>query len=231
MNALHCLAEGFSWLLRPGIRRFIFIPLLINCMLFSVGSYTAFHYGNIWIHYFLPQWLAWLHWLLYPLIAITLVIVIFYTFSLVANLIAAPFNSLLAEAVEKMETGNLTAIQQPLWQEIVTSVGQEIHKILYFLSLAIPTFIIGLILPPFAPIIWFCYSAWCAALQYMDYPMTNHGIAFRKQRQLLRARRIDSLGYGGIVTFMTTIPLLNLIAMPVSVIAATLYYCRHIRHS
>ena len=88
--------------------------------------------------------------------------------------------------------------------------------------------ILALILPPLAPLLWFTYTAWCAALQYLDYPMANHGIRFHDQRTRLRQHRGDSLACGGAISLLTTVPLLNLIAMPVGVIAATLYWCRHL---
>ena len=146
-----------------------------------------------------------------------------------ANLIAAPFNSLLAAAVEKTERGEPEPPAQPLWRDILASLIQEIHKALYFLALAVPTLILALILPPLAPVLWFAYAAWCAALQYLDYPMANNGIPFREQRRRLRQQRGNSLAYGSGVSLMTTVPLLNLIAMPVGVIAATLYWVRYLR--
>ena len=229
MNALACLAEAFAWLIRPGIRRFILLPLAVNITLFAAGSYAAWHYSTTFIDHLLPGWLAWLHWLLYPLVALTLLILTYATFALMANLIAAPFNSLLAAAVEKAERGEPEPPVQPLWRDILASIAQEIHKALYFLALAIPTLILALILPPLAPVLWFAYAAWCAALQYLDYPMANNGIPFREQRRRLRQQRGNSLAYGSGVSLMTTVPLLNLIAMPVGVIAATLYWVRYLR--
>ena len=105
MKALHCLAEAFTWLFRPGIRRYILLPLVVNIILFTAGSYAAWHYSTTLIDRLLPDWLAWLDWLLYPLIGLTLLILTYATFALMANLIAAPFNSLLAAAVEKAERG------------------------------------------------------------------------------------------------------------------------------
>ena len=99
MKALHCLAEAFTWLFRPGIRRYILLPLAVNIILFTAGSYAAWHYSTTLIDRLLPDWLAWLDWLLYPLIGLTLLILTYATFALMANLIAAPFNSLLAAAV------------------------------------------------------------------------------------------------------------------------------------
>ena len=109
------------------------------------------------------------------------------------------------------------------------SLIQELHKLLYFLALALPTLILALILPPFAPVLWFLYTAWCAALQYLDYPMANNAVPFRAQRARLRQNRADTLACGGAISLLTTIPVLNLVAMPVGVIAATLYWCRHLR--
>ena len=43
MNALNCITEAFAWLFRPGIRRFILLPLAVNIVLFAAGSYAAFH--------------------------------------------------------------------------------------------------------------------------------------------------------------------------------------------
>ena len=229
MNALNCITEAFAWLFRPGIRRFILLPLAVNIVLFAAGSYAAFHYGDALITAFLPGWLAWLHGLLYPLIAITLLILTWYGFSLMANLIAAPFNSLLAAAVEKAERDDPAPPELPLWRDILADIMQEIHKALYFLALAVPTLVLALLLPPLAPVLWFAYAAWCAALQYLDYPMANNGIPFHEERRLLRQRRGESLAYGGAVSLMTTVPVLNLIAMPVGVIAATLYWVRHLR--
>ena len=79
----------------------------MNITLFAAGSYAAFHYSDALVESLLPGWLAWLHWLLYPLLAVALLILTYYSFSLMANLIAAPFNSLLAAAVEKAERDQL----------------------------------------------------------------------------------------------------------------------------
>ena len=229
MNALACLAEAFAWLIRPGIRRFILLPLAVNITLFAAGSYAAFHYSDALVESLLPGWLAWLHWLLYPLLAVALLILTYYSFSLMANLIAAPFNSLLAAAVEKIERVDPSPPATPLWRDILMSLIQELHKLLYFLALALPTLILALILPPLAPVLWFLYTAWCAALQYLDYPMANNAVPFRAQRARLRQNRADTLACGGAISLLTTIPVLNLVAMPVGVIAATLYWCRHLR--
>ena len=58
-------------------------------------------------------------------------------------------------------------------------------------------------------------------IEYVDYPMANHLLHFSTQRRLLRSRRFLALGFGGGSLLLTMIPLLNFLAMPVSVAGAT----------
>ena len=48
----------------------------------------------------LPDWLDWLAFVLVPLAVLAGLTVMFFSFTLLANFIASPFNGLLAEAVE-----------------------------------------------------------------------------------------------------------------------------------
>jgi CysZ protein len=56
-----------------------------------------------------PDWLGWLEWLLWPVFILALLIIVFYSFTLIANLIASPFNGLLAEKTEALLTGRSLA--------------------------------------------------------------------------------------------------------------------------
>ena len=149
----------------------------------------------------LPAWLNWLRYLFWPLFAVAGVLIIFYTFSLITNLIAAPFNGMLAEAVEKHLTGQ--AIETGGWQafakDFIPSILSELRKLLYFLLRALPLGILflipGIIIA--APFIWGLFSAWMLAIEYIDYPMANHLLHFSTQRKLLRQRRLLSYGFGG----------------------------------
>ncbi len=58
--------------------------------------------------------------------------------------------------------------------------------------------------------------------------MANNGIPFRQQRQILKTTPLNTLSFGSLTTLLMSIPLLNLIIMPASVIGATLYWSRHL---
>lgn len=229
---------GITWLTRPRLRRYVIVPLLVNTVLFAGAVWWSFtEFGELMdrlldrlVGWF-PDWLDWLAtvlvWLSWPLFAVAILLVVFYTFTLLANLLASPFNGLLSERVEDLADPDRTRPQgRPLWQEVAIAPASEIRKLVYFLVRAVPLLLLFLIpvVNVAAPVIWVVFGAWMLALQYADYPLGNHGIPFRQQRRILAERRMLALGFGAAVLVITLIPVLNFVAMPASVIGATLMW-------
>jgi len=98
------LLRGMRLITQLGFRRFVFMPLLINILVFSAAiwyGFSRFKSFLAWMESELLSWLQWLDWFLWPMFILALVVFVFYSFTLVANLLAAPFNGLLAEKVER----------------------------------------------------------------------------------------------------------------------------------
>lgn len=233
------LREGLGLMRRPGLRRYVAVPLLVSVVLFSAAILAGIHWLEIllaWLLGWLPSWLDWLQYLLWPLFALTGVLLVFYTFSLLTNLVAAPFNGLLAEAVERHLDGQSMEDAggwKALLADIVPSLLSELRKLLYMVLRAIPLGLLFLI-PPVnlaAPFLWALFSAWMLVIEYMDYPMGNHRLRFPDQRKRLRGRRLLSLGFGGASLLMTMIPVVNFLAMPASVAGATAMWVREFKQS
>ena len=222
---------GLRWLPKSGLRHFVAIPLLINIVLFGAGiwwTHGQFEYFDQALQEWLPTWLNWLHWLIWPIFALTVVVAVFYSFSVVANLLAAPFNSLLAERVERLaQPANAhRPVTDLSWKELVLSPLAGLNRLLYFIGWAIPLLLLSFVpvVNVAAPVLWMLFSAWMLALEYADYPLGNRGLSFRDQRCLLRQHWPLTLGFGGMVLLLTLIPLLNFLVMPAAVIGATLMW-------
>ncbi|QIK37491.1 sulfate transporter CysZ [Caldichromatium japonicum] len=228
------LIQGLRLLVRPGIKRFVLIPLGVNILVFAAAIALAiqqFRHWLGWLESSLPTWLNWLDWLLWPFIILALALVVFFTFGLVANLLAAPFNGLLAEKVERLLTGRFIVQegdQGRFWAELIPSLVDELRKLVYALFWTLP-FLALLSVPVVGAILWFGYTAWMLAVEYNDYPMGNHGLRFKEIRQRLRQHLGLSLGFGGAAAAMSMIPGLNLLLMPAAVAGATLMWVREFR--
>ncbi len=220
------LWRGFRLITQRSLRRYVVLPLTINIALFGALIWYGADRFSAFIDGLLPSWLEWLHWLLWPLFAITVLIAAFYTFTLVANLISAPFNALLAAQVERLLATNKSNGESGPSFTIVQSLVHEVKKFLFLLGWALPLGVLFLIpgLNLLAPFAWLLFSAWMLAVEYCDYAMANHGIPFAEQRRLLRKKPFLNLGFGGATLFATGIPLLNLFAIPAAVAGATLLW-------
>ena len=227
-SGAHYLLEGLRLIRQPGLRRYVIIPLLISTLVFAGAIFGI----SIWLESlinwmlsYLPAWLDWLRYLLWPLFSIAGVLIIFYSFSILTNLLAAPFNGMLAEAVEQYLTGQTidTGGWKALMKDVLPSIASELRKLLYFIVRAAPLGLLFLIpgINLAAPFIWALFSAWMLTIEYLDYPMANHLLHFSEQKRLLRQRKLLSYGFGGSSLLMTMIPVVNFFAMPVSVAGAT----------
>lgn len=222
-----CLFEGYGLIARPGLRRFVLIPLAINTVLFGglilwLGSYLDGLMARL-----LPGWLNWLEWLLWPLFALTVILLGFFVFTMLANILSAPFNGLLAERVEQHLTGRAPPDGQGglagALLELPATIGDELRKLAYFAGWALLLLacffipVVNLALPA----LWFLFGAWSLALEFVDFPLGNHGLEFREQRAWLRRRRGPAMGFGAATMLATLVPVLNFALMPAAVAGAT----------
>ncbi len=223
------LLRGFSLIFKPGLRSYVVVPLLINIVLFSILILVGAQQFNRLMLWLLPEWLAWLRGLLWPLFALTISGIAFFTFLTVCNLIAAPFNGLLAERVEERLRGRVKNPPLQLTQVLSTFIPaliSELNKIMYFALRALPLLILFLIpgVNIIASVLWMIFSAWILALEYADFPMGNHDIKFAEQRVLLQKKRFMVWGFGAAILLLLMIPIVNFLAMPTAVVGATVMW-------
>jgi CysZ protein len=229
---------GIKLALTPGLRRFVIMPLLINILLIGAALYYVLQQMDGWITdilSYVPDFLSWLSYLLWPLMIVSILVTSMYYFSTLTNIIASPFNGLLAEKVEQTLTGQSIDVQEGVagfFKDIPRIFAREWRKLIYTLPKAIGLFILILI-PAIGqtagPILWLIFSAWMCAIQYCDYPFDNHKVPFNDMRFALKAKQGKAYGFGLLVTLFTTIPVLNLVIMPVAVCGATAMWVNEFR--
>lgn len=228
------LREGLKLVLSPGLRLFVLLPLAINLVLFVGLIYFAGHQFSLWVDHLmptLPSWLGFLNYLLWPLFVVLVTLMVFFTFTMLANIIAAPFNGFLSEKVEVVVRGtdDFPAFS---WGELIAMVprtlAREMRKLGYFLPRAIGLFILSFIpvVNLIAAPLWLLFGVWMMAIQYIDYPADNHKLGWNEMLAWLRQKRWQSMSFGGIVYLVLLVPVVNLLMMPAAVAGATLFWVR-----
>jgi CysZ protein len=231
IKGAHYFLDGLKLIFQPGLRRYVFIPLTINIILFVTMFFIAKHYMtefNVWFENHIPQWLNWLGGVLWILFFISFVLIMLYTFVTFANLISAPFNSLLSEKVEFILTGKKLEDRSliTICKDIPRIIGRQFAIIGYYLPRAFLLLILFFI--PIVQIVaaglWFLFNAWFMSLQYLDYPTDNHQIPLRDVRTWIRVRRGSSFCFGLSVLIASMIPIVNFFVVPAAVAGATKFF-------
>ena len=226
------LREGLKMVLSPGLRRFVLLPLTVNLLLFAALITVAVQQFNVLLDALLPalpSWLSFLEYLIWPLFVVLVLVLVFFTFTMLANIIAAPFNGFLAEKVEVVARGE-DHFPPFSWGELAAmvprTVGRELRKLGYFLPraavLLVLTFIpvVNLVATP----LWILFGVWMMAIQYIDYPADNNKMSWQAMLTWLREKRWASLSFGGITYLALMVPGLNILMMPAAVAGATLFW-------
>ncbi|HIP81950.1 MAG TPA: sulfate transporter CysZ, partial [Leucothrix mucor] len=113
------------------------------------------------------------------------------------------------------------------------TMNSELKKVLYMLKW-MPVLLIISIIPVvnfIAPFAWAAYGAWMLTLQYTDYSMGNHELYIKDELPLLRQNRAMALGFGGMLTLLMMIPVVNFFVMPVGVAGGTKFWVKKLSNS
>jgi CysZ protein len=228
--------EGFSFgysgvrlIFQRDMLRWVLVPFCLSVIICGAGLLAIGlflyeqidHYLGLWPSYFR-------NFILWFLICTLSSSISFLLFAL-SNLLAAPFNSQLSAAVEYKLGNSNSSGNMGLMKSIkvgLASMGAEIRKLSCFLKIGLPLLILTLIPGPslFAPIAWVWFGSWMLSLEYIDYPLSNHGRDFPESKNYAARERGLTLGLGFALTIITLIPLVNCVAMPAGVAAGTNFY-------
>ncbi|MEX1220860.1 MAG: sulfate transporter CysZ [Idiomarina sp.] len=233
-NGMAYFMRGFDLITTKGLKRFVIIPVLANLILFSLAVMWLVDRMTVWMQSimdWLPGYFQWLEYLLWPLFVVVILLTFGLLFNTLTNWIAAPFNGLLAEKVERHLTGQTIddAGLFDIVKDTPRTLAREFQKLLYFIPRSLGFFLLALLLPVVGQVIWLAWTAWMMAIQYLDYPFDNHKLPFGHMRQQLKQQRGKSFSFGAIVAVVTMVPLINFIVMPVAICGATALWVDHYR--
>jgi uncharacterized protein involved in cysteine biosynthesis len=153
---------------------------------------------------------------------------------LAASVIAAPFHDALAARVERLVTGALDDRSGTgaagLVREALRSVREELRKISFFIAVVAPLTLIGFLVPGAqlvcGPAV-FAFTVFFLPLDYASYTLDRRQVPFAERRRWIVSRAPLMGGFGLAAFLACAVPFLNLLAMPLLVVAGTLLVLRH----
>lgn len=234
MTGLDCFLDGFSLIRQPGLRRYFIVPMLINTAVLLLLAGFSYQYFNSWIDLIMgwfPDWMSALYWLVWIIALLVVLVLVLFLFTFIANIIASPFNALLSIKVEERLTGSPPVSNVSIWMVLPRTVAREVMKLLYVIPRLLFLVILTLIpvVNTISPFLWVLFGAWMMAIQYADYGADNNDLSFSELKDRLRDCRMDAVMFGLPAYLLLTVPVVNLVLMPVGVAGGTRFWVEHLK--
>lgn len=230
------------------LRPFVVMPVIINGLV-GIGLYTA---GLWWgrrvidgwtttlINWIEPAWLDRVVQALMPVIQGGLLVFLFVVLGLLllqfGSILGAPFYGQLTEKLESLYLGPDGATPQALdsgnaLQDIWRAILFELKKLLLIVGGGGLLFFANFV-PGFGPLITtggsLSLAVMLVCLDMLDAPLERRRLGFRQKLSIILRCLPASGSFGLICLGLVSIPLMNLLAIPLCVSAGTLFFCDRI---
>ena len=206
------------------------LPFVITLFLYGIGFYFFSENVETWLQ---RLWhldpgrsagvMGWLYWayihvvkfLLYCL----LLVVVFYTFIVISNIVASPFYDFISTKYEKqtlvggVESESYLTISA---SSVIRIVFEEVKKALF--AAAVP---IGLVfVPMIGPVLSFFSASVLISWDFVDYSLARRSPFFSSRLKAIWRHKFFLFGYG----CPLVIPFLGLLVLPFAILGATILY-------
>lgn len=234
---------------KPGLWQYLIIPILINVVLGSV-LYGGFLYwgwqgietltvqlsqGFDQLIADLPNWLSFLEyiilflsWLLRVLLTIALFAMIGFLLLQFGSVIGSPWYGKLSEQVEKLRLGEVTIIDVGIFKDIGRALLFELKKLLLALVVGTILFLIGFF-PGAGGIVTtvggITLTATLVCLDCFDSTLERRRLSFREKLKTVYRNLPASGTFSLLCLALISVPLLNLLTIPLCIMAGTLFLC------
>jgi CysZ protein len=235
--------RGFSYPLRavkflgqkPGLLKYLAIPFAINLLVFSLSVYFGLDLFDHLLQAYAPSTEVWYGMILYYLawaVALLLTTVaVFFSFTVVGNLIASPFNELLSERTEILKSGPLPSERFTIgrfWSEAKRALLVEIKKLIFFVVVMLLLLAVNLI-PGIGQAIYAVaaplFTLFFLVIEYMAFVLMRKQLSFAEQRRYITRQPLLMLGFACAVFCLLAIPFVQFFCIPLAVVGATLLWC------
>jgi CysZ protein len=192
----------------------------------------------------LPHWatylLGWLPWVatvtdevLQGVLAVALLILFGLLLVQFGAILGAPWYGNLTEQIEHLRLGQLPVATPSLGralQDIWRAIAFQLKKLVLMVAIAIPLFLLNFVPLPFvmqgiSGMGWLLLAATLVGLDFLDAPLERRRLSFRTKVGLFGRNLPASASFSLVCLGLVSIPLLNLLAVPLCVAAGTLFCC------
>lgn len=217
----------------PRLWPYIIMPVVVNAVvavLLYVGLLIPGWNSIDGLMAALPTWLAVLEVVFRVILVVGLVIVTALLLVQFGVILGSPWYGQLSEQLEILRLGNVPPSSGGnFFSDIWRSILFELKKLTLTLGVGCGLAVMGLALPGIGALIasigGISLSVAMLCLDFFDPPLERRRFGFRAKLAMVFRYFPGSAGFGLLCLALVSVPLLNLITIPICVTAGTLYVC------
>lgn len=194
-----------------------------------------------WLDKFLsnvPDWLSFLNYVdnaLIPILRFLLILFLLLATGIVLMqfgvIFGAPWYGKLSEEIETLRNGKLTVVEVGFLRDIGRAILFEVKKLLLTVSVGICLLFLGLF-PVFGTLLttigWIALAGTFVCLDFFDGALERRKIKFSQKLKIIYSNVPATASFGLVSLALISIPLVNLLTIPLCIAAGTLFVCDRI---
>ncbi|MGF1540044.1 MAG: EI24 domain-containing protein [Pleurocapsa sp.] len=237
---------------KPGLFKYIIVPILVNIImaiaLYSGLLFLGFQFVDevkidlsLWLNQIiadLPQWLKFLSYsvsvLIFFIRFLLIIILLVATGFLLTQfgvLLGAPWYGQLSEQLEKIRTGKVEIIEINILSDLGRAILYELKKLVLIILVGIPLLLLSLfpgVGTIISTLVSLALTVTIVCLDFLDSSLERRRLKFRKKLRIVFKSLPASGSFGLVCLGLISIPLLNLVTIPLCVASGTLFVCDRI---
>jgi CysZ protein len=236
----------------PSLWGYVAIPILVNFVVGFVlyGGLVFFGWDSIegvitnlshWLDTLIAQLPAGLGllkyliigigFLLHFLLVVGLLLIIGFVLVQFGVLLGAPWYGQLSEQLEEIRTGQLHTLEVGIVRDISRALLFELKKLVLVVGVGLPLLLLNLapgIGTLAATVGGVTLAATIVCLDFLDAPLERRRLGFREKLGIVFQSLPASASFSLICLGLVSVPLLNLLTIPLCVASGTLFFCDRI---
>ncbi|MEL6929293.1 MAG: EI24 domain-containing protein [Cyanobacteria bacterium J06600_6] len=238
-----------TFIKNPQLIKYIAIPILVNIVV-AIALYSGLLYFGwqiidgvqgdvtIWLNQMigsLPDWLGFLKYGVSGLIVILrfllgaiLLVATGFLLTQFGVLLGAPWYGQLSEKLEKYRTGKVELIELNIFSDLGRAILYELKKLVLIAAVGIPLLLInffpgiGTLISSIGSLI---LTTTIVCMDFLDSCLERRRLKFRQKLKVVFKNLPASGSFGLVCLALISIPLVNLVTIPLCVASGTLFIC------
>jgi len=223
-NPLYHIVWGIRFFFL-GIRTLVGNPVLLSLslipMLLTLALLLGLAVAGAWIvgRFLGDALVADLRIVAQVLMFLLALLIAFFFYLPIARVLLAPFAEALSRRAHAINTGQAAGANNLGWAR---AMWEGLKLVAFQAVIALAALALGLAFPPVGAPVGIAVAIFLGGLDFFDVPLSTRGLRLRKKLGIIWRNKSLALGFGVATYLMLLIPVINMLALPVGVVGATL---------